>query len=207
MSWASFVLLGLALAMDCFAVSLCMGLSERRFTLSRAVAAPFMFGLFQGIMPLLGWGLGLVVRPLIEDFDHWVAFALLLAVGGHMLKEAWDQSKAGICADPACSPPVDLPVRRTFCFTLLALAVATSLDAMAVGLGMAFAEVSLWWPALVIGGTTFLVSLAGICLGRALGRFIQGSHYAVAFGGCVLIGIGFKILMEHGVFHGFALFS
>lgn len=199
MSWLSFVLLGLALAMDCFAVSLCMGLTERRFTFSRAVLPPFMFGLFQALMPLLGWGLGLAVRPLIEDFDHWVAFILLLAVGGHMLKEAWDQSKTESCAAPACPPPGELPATRTF-FTLLTLAVATSLDAMAVGLGMAFAEVSLWWPALIIGGTTFLVSLAGICLGHGLGRFIHGSHYAVAFGGCVLIGIGFKILMEHGIF-------
>ena len=199
MSWASFVLLGLALAMDCFAVSLCMGLSGRRFSISWAVVPPLMFGLFQGIMPLLGWGLGLAVRPLIENFDHWVAFVLLLGVGGHMLKEAWDQSKAEACADPACPPPVALPTARTF-FTLLTLAVATSLDALAVGLGMAFAEVSLWWPALIIGGTTFLVSLVGICLGQGLGRFIQGAHYAVAFGGCVLFGIGFKILMEHGVF-------
>ncbi len=206
MSWLSFVLLGLALAMDCFAVSLCMGLAERRFTLSRAVAPPLMFGLFQGIMPLLGWGLGLAVRPLIEDFDHWVAFVLLLAVGGHMLKEAWDQGKAEACAQPVCPPPCALPGVRAF-FTLLTLAVATSLDAMAVGLGMAFAEVSLWWPALIIGATTFLVSLAGICLGISLGRFIRGAHYAVALGGCVLIGIGFKILIEHGVFRGLALFS
>ena len=89
--------------------------------------------------------------------------------------------------------------RRAF-LTLLTLAVATSLDAMAVGLGMAFASVSLWWPALIIGGITFLVSLAGLGLGRGLGRFVNGAHYAVAFGGCVLIGIGFKIFMEHGAF-------
>ena len=198
MSWLSFVLLGLALAMDCFAVSLCMGLMDRRTGFARLLAAPLLFGLFQGLMPLIGWGLGLAVQPLIESFDHWVAFGLLLLVGGHMLKEAWSQ----YCA-PAC-PALDaqVPTLKTWraFLTLLTLAVATSLDALAVGLSMAFLEASLWWPALIIGGTTFMVSLAGICLGRGLGRFIQGTHYAVAFGGCVLIGIGFKILMEHGVF-------
>ncbi len=198
MSWLSFVLLGLALAMDCFAVSLCMGLMDRQRDWRRLLAAPLLFGLFQGVMPLLGWGLGLAVRPLIENFDHWVAFALLLLVGGHMLKEARDQCKAPACL--ALDDPVPtLKTWRAF-LTLLTLAVATSLDAMAVGLGMAFASVSLWWPALIIGGITFLVSLAGLGLGRGLGRFINGAHYAVAFGGCVLIGIGFKILMEHGVF-------
>ena len=198
MSWLSFVLLGLALAMDCFAVSLCMGLMDRQRDWRRLLAAPLLFGLFQGVMPLLGWGLGLAVRPLIESFDHWVAFALLLLVGGHMLKEARDQ-----CRAPAClaldNPAPALKTWRAF-LTLLTLAVATSLDAMAVGLGMAFASVSLWWPALIIGGITFLVSLAGLGLGRGLGRFVNGAHYAVAFGGCVLIGIGFKILMEHGAF-------
>ena len=198
MSWLSFVLLGLALAMDCFAVSLCMGLMDRQRDWRRLLAAPLLFGLFQGVMPLLGWGLGLAVRPLIESFDHWVAFALLLLVGGHMLKEARDQ-----CRAPAClaldNPAPALKTWRAF-LTLLTLAVATSLDALAVGLSMAFLEASLWWPALIIGGTTFLVSLAGLCLGRGLGRFVQGTHYAVAFGGCALIGIGFRILMEHGVF-------
>ncbi len=206
MSWLSFVLLGLALAMDCFAVSLCMGLSKRRLTIARAVAAPLIFGLFQGVMPLLGWGLGLAVRPLIENFDHWVAFLLLLAVAGHMFKEAWDQFRAEACAAPPCPNTPELrPLRFTRAalrplLTLLTLAVATSLDALAVGLGMAFANVSLWWPALIIGGTTFIVSLAGICLGHGMGKFINGAHYAVALGGCVLIGIGFKILVEHGVF-------
>ena len=199
MSSLSFVLVGLALAMDCFAVSLCMGLTDRREDCARLLAAPLLFGLFQGIMPLIGWGLGLAVQPLIESFDHWVAFGLLLFVGGHMLKEAWGQYKAGACADSSCLISPELSARRAF-LTLLTLAVATSLDALAVGLSMAFVQASLWWPALIIGGTTFMVSLAGICLGRGLGRFIQGTHYAVAFGGCVLIGIGFKILMEHGVF-------
>ena len=197
--------MGLALAMDCFAVSLCMGLTDRRTNLVRLLAAPLLFGLFQGIMPLIGWGLGLAVQPLIESFDHWVAFALLLFVGGHMLKEAWSQ----YCAPACLALDNQAPTLKTWraLLTLLTLAVATSLDALAVGLSMAFLEASLWWPALIIGGTTFMVSLAGICLGRGMGRFIQGTHYAVAFGGCVLIGIGFKILMEHGVFHGFALFS
>ena len=197
MSWFSFALMGLALAMDCFAVSLCMGLTDRRTNLVRLLAAPLLFGLFQGIMPLIGWGLGLAVQPLIESFDHWVAFALLLFVGGHMLKEAWSQ----YCAPACLALDNQTPTLKTWraLLTLLTLAVATSLDALAVGLSMAFLEASLWWPALIIGGTTFMVSLAGICLGRGLGRFIQGTHYAVAFGGCVLIGIGFKILMEHGV--------
>ena len=196
MSWVSFVLLGLALAMDCFAISLCLGLREKRLTLRLVLPAPLAFGFFHGLMPLLGWALGLSIRPLIESFDHWVAFFLLLGVGGHMLNEAWDQYKAG--SDTCCAcPPEATPGRAAL--TLLTLAVATSLDALAVGLSLAFAEVSLWGPALIIAGVTFTVSLAGICLGHGVGRFVQCTHYAVALGGCVLIGIAFKILMEHGV--------
>lgn len=195
LSWLSFVLLGLALAMDCFAISLCLGLREKRLTLRLALPAPLAFGFFQGLMPLLGWGLGLSIRHLIEDFDHWVAFLLLLGVGGHMLKEAWDQYKARDEACCAC-PPETTPGRAAL--TLLTLAVATSLDALAVGLSLALANVSLWGPALIIAGVTFVVSLLGVCLGHSLGRFVRCTHYAVALGGCVLIGIAFKLLMEHG---------
>ena len=205
MSWLSFILLGLALAVDCFAVSLCLGLLGRRATLKHTLTPPFFFGLFQALMPLAGWGIGLAVLPLITGFDHWLAFILLLGVGGHMLKEAWSQHK-NPCCEALPSPLTELGGRRFF-ITLTTLALATSLDALAVGLGLAFAEVSLWIPALLIGAITFLVSLAGICLGQSLGRFIQGAHYAVALGGCVLIGIGFKILMEHGVFQNFSFWA
>ncbi len=195
-------LLGLALAMDCFAISICLGLQAKNLNWRRAVQAPLTFGLFQGLMPLLGWALGLTVQPLIESFDHWFAFILLVGVGGHMLKEAWSQYTArteknsGSCAAEAGLPTT---AGRPF-FTLLSLGLATSLDALAVGLGMAFAEVSLWVPALIIGGTTFAVSLAGLLAGHSLGRFVQGTHYAVGLGGCVLIGLAVKILMVHGVF-------
>lgn len=196
MSWLSFVLLGLALAMDCFAVSFCLGLREKCLTPRLTLAVPFAFGFFQGFMPLIGWAMGLTIRPLIENFDHWVAFVLLLAVGGHMLKEAFSQYKSLNGDACACSSEITATCAP---LTILTLAVATSLDALAVGLSLAFAEVSLWIPALIIGGTTFAVSLAGIFLGHHLGRVMRCAYLPVALGGCVLIGIGIKILIEHGV--------
>lgn len=195
MSWLSFVLLGLALATDCFAVSICLGLREKCLNLRLALSAPLLFGFFQGAMPLIGWAMGLTIRPLIESFDHWVAFVLLLLVGGHMLKEAFSQYKV---RNDACACSPDAPSSCTP-LTLFTLAVATSLDALAVGLSFAFAEVSLWIPALIIAVITFLVSLLGICLGHKLGYAMRCAYLPVALGGCVLIGIGIKILSEHGV--------
>lgn len=182
--------------MDCFAVSLCLGLREKCLTPRLALTVPFAFGFFQGGMPLIGWAMGLTIRPLIENFDHWVAFFLLLVVGGHMLREAWEQYKNRDNAACACGPEISDTCAP---LTILTLAVATSLDALAVGLSLAFAEVSLWIPALIIAGTTFTVSLAGIILGNHLSRVMRCSYLPVALGGCVLIGIGFKILAEHGV--------
>ena len=96
MSWLSFVLLGLALAMDCFAVSFCLGLREKCLTPRLTLAVPFAFGFFQGLMPLIGWAMGLTIRPLIENFDHWVAFVLLLAVGGTCSKKPLANIKASM---------------------------------------------------------------------------------------------------------------
>lgn len=203
MSLTSALLLGLALAVDCFAVSLCLGMQVDRLRLGRILLPPVIFGSFQWLMPLLGWGLGLTVRSHIEAVDHWFAFVLLLGVGAHMLKEAWEQRQAAIRAanGNACATCPDLPLKSGRpIFALLSLGLATSLDALAVGLGMAFAEISLWTPALLIGCATFTVSLTGMLLGHGLGRFVRGTYYAVALGGGVLIGLGLKILVEHGVF-------
>ena len=177
-------LLAVGLSMDAFAVSVCKGLSAGRVTLPHALTAGLWFGGFQGLMPFLGWLLGSRFQGLITSVDHWIAFVLLCAIGGNMVRES---RTCGACGemDASFAPKVMLP-----------LAVATSIDALAVGVSMAFLQhVNILWAALVIGGVAFALSLAGGLLGRRLGCLFQ--KRAELAGGLVLIGIGFKILGEH----------
>ena len=181
-----FILLGIALglAMDAFSVaigvSIALGGTSRRQTFRMA----WHFGLFQALMPVVGWLAGTTVRPLIERWDHWLAFGLLCFVGGRMIVEA-------IRGEGGDRPPTD-PTRG---LSLVVLSIATSIDALAVGLSFAALGVQVWTPACVIGITAGLMTLLGALGGRALGaRF--GSRMAVA-GGIVLITIGVWILIEH----------
>lgn len=174
----------LGLAMDAFSVaigvSIALGGTSRRQTFRLA----WHFGLFQAMMPVLGWAAGTSVRPWIERWDHWLAFALLVLVGGRMLLDSLrGESGAGIHADP------------TRGWSLVILSVATSIDALAVGLSFAALGVRVWFPSVVIGVTAGLMTLLGTLGGRTLGaRF--GSRMA-SVGGLVLIGIGVWILFEH----------
>lgn len=180
------VLVGIALglAMDAFAVAIGvavgLGGASRRQTLRLA----WHFGLFQALMPVIGWAAGTTVRPLIESWDHWLAFALLTVVGGRMILEAArDGGPAALGADP------------TRGWSLVALSVATSIDALAVGLSFAALGVRVWLPAIIIGITAALMTVLGTVGGRHLGlRF--GSRMA-AVGGVVLIAIGCWIVLEH----------
>lgn len=179
--------IALALAMDAFAVALATGL-KLRCSLVQTVRMAGAFGFFQFLMPVLGWALGLGVRSYIESFDHWVAFVLLAFVGGKMLWEVW-KGEGEACSDPTRGG------------TLLLLAIATSIDALAVGISIAVLKVDIWYPAVVIGLVCFCISAAGMQFGRLVVR--EGSRLAAwanIFGGLVLLGIGFKILYEHGVF-------
>ncbi len=191
MSLVSLLAIAVALAMDAFAVSVAAGLTLDRVTPRRTFRLAFHFGLFQALMPILGWAGGLTVRSLIEGWDHWVAFALLSLVGGRMLWEAW--SDGG-----------DEEERRdpTRGWTLVVLSVATSIDALAVGLSLALLGESIWVPALVIGLVAFGFTATGLHLGRWVGGLSRLARGANALGGLVLLAIGLRILWDHGALSG-----
>jgi putative Mn2+ efflux pump MntP len=137
-------------------------------------------------MPIIGWSTGLTVRSFIEQYDHWIAFGLLAFVGGHMIREAFhhekDQEKK---SDP------------TKGMTLVILSVATSVDALAVGLSLSMLKISIWFPAIVIGIVATLFTATGLHMGKKMGASSHISQYAEFFGGIVLLVIGLKILYEH----------
>jgi putative Mn2+ efflux pump MntP len=178
--------------MDAFAVSVGAGVSIRGLKLSHAVRGAFFFGLFQFIMPIAGWYLGRSVFSLIEDYDHWIAFFLLALIGGKMIKESFDLK---------LSPPeTGRDVGKTAADirnlrTLFALTIATSIDALAVGISYSVLEQDIWPAAGLIGGITFVVSMAGFELGKRVGLLFEKTAQIV--GGLILIGIGVKILAEH----------
>lgn len=183
MAFWELMLLAVGLSMDAFAVAICKGLAMDKVTLQRAAVVGLWFGGFQGLMPLLGWLLGSRFAAYITAVDHWIAFALLVLLGINMIREA------------RCPDEEDTNASLAF-RVMLPMAVATSIDALAVGVSMAFLQhVNILWAALVIGGVAFAFSLAGGLLGRRLGCLFQ--KRAELAGGLVLIGIGFKILGEH----------
>jgi putative Mn2+ efflux pump MntP len=177
------VLIALGLAMDAFAVSIASGLSIPRLTPRHVFRMAFHFGLFQALMPVLGWLAGRTVASLIGAWDHWIALALLAFIGGRMLWEARTDDARKEGADP------------TRGWTLVTLSVATSIDALAVGLSMAMLGVSVWVPALVIGVVAAAMSTIGIAFGSRLGR--RWGRWSQVVGGLVLIGIGVRIVIEH----------
>lgn len=179
------LLIAVSLALDAFAVSVSSGISIPGFGGRQAVKMGIWFGLFQFAMPLMGWALGSSVSRYIEAVDHWVAFALLALIGGRM---AWGALRHG--AGQEEEAPSDLSARR-----LCLLAIATSIDALAVGVSMAFMNVPVFLSAVIIGVVAFVLSVAGGLAGRRLGKLFQ--RRAELVGGLVLIGIGLKILAEH----------
>lgn len=176
--------IAVALAMDAFAVALATGLTLPQLTGRHLFRFGFHFGLFQALMPVLGWLAGVTVREQIEAFDHWLAFGLLTLVGAKMLWEAWHGDEE--------SPREGDPTRG---LSLVVLSIATSIDALAVGLSLAVLGVTIWTPALVIGLIAAILTVCGMLLGRRLGR-AWGTGVEI-FGGLVLIAIGVKILIEH----------
>jgi len=177
--------LGVALAMDCFAVTLGMACGSRGLTLKQAVRMAAYFGGFQFVMPVIGWFAGDRLLRIIEHFDHWVAFGLLALIGGRMIWESFEMSEE----DKACRPDQTQGKR------LLILALATSIDALAVGLSLGVVRTGILFPAAIIGVTSFVLTLAGAKLGPVVGRLV-GKRAELA-GGLILIGIGVKILIEH----------
>ncbi|MCH5251922.1 MAG: manganese efflux pump [Lachnospiraceae bacterium] len=176
------LLLAVGLSMDAFAVSICKGLSVSKLKIRHAFIVGVYFGGFQAAMPLIGYLLGKQFQALIVSVDHWIAFGLLLLIGANMIREALSEEEE--------------EGNASFAFrTMLPLAVATSIDALAVGVTFAFLEVSIFPAISVIGITTFLLSAAGIKIGNIFGAKYQKK--AEIFGGVVLILLGVKILLEH----------
>ncbi|MDR2634341.1 MAG: manganese efflux pump MntP family protein [Treponema sp.] len=188
----SILLIGLSLSLDAFAVSVSSGISLSglgRFHIGRASCC---FGLFQFLMPVSGWFLGKTFAVYIEAYDHWIAFGLLSFLGAKMLKEAFFSKP--LSAAPATDRPQEGTDIRNL-GTLLTLALATSIDALAVGISFSLLKQAIWRPAAIIGGITCGVCLLGFEFGRRIGAvFKQGAQVA---GGLILIGLGCKILLEH----------
>jgi len=180
------VLIAIGLSMDAFAVALCKGLSMRRIHYGQALVIALFFGVFQGIMPLIGWFLGTQFAAYITPVDHWVAFALLAYIGGKMIWDALHESDEGA----ACEVDQRLDIKELFI-----MAVATSIDALAVGITFAFLQVDILPAVLLIAGITFGLSFIGVVIGNRFGNRFQ--RKAEIAGGVVLILIGIKILLEH----------
>ena len=182
------LLIAVSLALDAFAVSVSSGIAIPGFGWRQAVRMGIWFGLFQFLMPLMGWLLGAGISALIMPVDHWIAFGLLVFIGGRMVWEALGLKKA---VPKTVQGPAVLSAGR-----LAVLAVATSIDALAVGVSMAFmGELNILAAALLTGGVAFALSVVGGFLGRRLGGFFQ--QKAQVAGGIVLIAIGAKILCDH----------
>ena len=179
--------LAVALAMDAFAVSIASGVSLRTVSARQTFRLAWHFGLFQAMMPVIGWSAGFTVRSCIEDYDHWIAFALLAFVAQGMLRSAFK-------GEPAAADTKD-PTKG---MTMVMLSVATSIDALAVGLSLSMINVSIWTPALIIGIVAGAFTTAGMHLGKAIGNMAQLSRWAEMTGGIVLLAIGVNILREHG---------
>jgi len=183
MDFISLLGLAFALAMDAFAVALAAGALLYPASARQQFRLGFHFGLFQALMPIVGWLAGLTIAHAIRSYDHWVAFALLAYVGGKMIHEAF--------ADAENREPKD-PTRG---MTMVMLSIATSIDALAVGLTLAMLNVDVWFPALVIGLVASAMTLLGMRLGGHVGA-AWGRRVEI-MGGLVLLGIGVKILLQH----------
>jgi len=182
MSFVEILLIGIGLSMDAFSVSICKGLTTKRFSWRIALTCGLWFGFFQALMPLIGFFLGSQFERYITSVDHWIAFGLLFLIGANMIREAL------FGKDEDASASLDLK-------TMFLLAVATSIDALAVGVSFACIQVKIWSSVLIIGLTTFLFSIIGVKIGNAFGSKFEKSAGIV--GGIILILIGLKILMEH----------
>ena len=186
MSLFEIVLVGIGLAMDAFAVSVCKGLSMKKMNWKSAIIIALYFGIFQAVMPIIGYFLGTTFSSFVENVDHWIAFILLAFIGGNMIKESTDDE-------------VEKRNDRVDVKTMVLIAIATSIDALAVGITFAFFEVNLLLSIFIIGIITIVLSTIGVIIGNKFGDKLQNK--AELTGGIILIIIGLKILLEHlGVF-------
>ena len=185
MGFGALALLALGLSMDAFAVSICKGLGMKKATIKEGTICGLWFGGFQALMPLIGFFLGSLFAEAIVSVDHWIAFILLSIIGINMLREAFSKEEECGCKE------ADLSFK-----TMFIMAVATSIDALAVGITLALAgDVNIFLAVALIGSITFIMSCAGVKIGNIFGsRFEKKAQLA---GGIILIGLGIKILLEH----------
>ena len=182
MNFIDILFLAIGLAMDAFAVSVCAGTKKEIRGLRSAFRLSFHFGLFQFIMPVIGWYLGFKLEPLIKSFDDWIAFSLLFYIGVKMILDSY-KPVGEFRKDPSRGKEMVL------------LSIATSIDALVVGFSLAILMISVWYPAFIIGLITSLLSITGIYLGKVIGSKIGKKMEII--GGLIIIGIGIKILISH----------
>lgn len=192
--------IAIGLAMDAFAVAVSCGFMIRQLHVRYAMRVAVFFGLFQAFMPVLGWVSGYTVREYIQAFDHWIAFGLLAFIGGKMIYESFIIKEIDACktcpyaADGSC-PDFQERIRKQFSArTLLFLAVATSIDSLAVGVSISILGEPIIFPAIIIGLVTFVMSLSGVIIGNKVGHLFESKIEII--GGVILIGIGLKILIK-----------
>ena len=182
MGLTEIILIGIGLAMDAFAVSVCKGLSMKKLIWKNAIVIALYFGVFQALMPVVGYFLGTAFSEIVESIDHWIAFILLSIIGGNMIKESTDDE-------------IEKRNDKVDVRTMLILAVATSIDALAVGVTFAFFKTNIIFAVAIIGIITFVLSMFGVIVGNKFGDKLQNK--AEFTGGVILILIGLKILLEH----------
>ena len=182
------ILIAVGLSMDAFAVSITLGLSVPRPGIKQIALPGIFFGFFQALMPTIGYFAGVLFAEKIQQFDHWIAFALLVIIGGKMIKESLSKNEE------------ETNENAFKLVKMFVLAIATSIDALAVGVSFAFFEVNIFMAAAIIGVTTFFIAMAGVKIGNVFGaRFKSKAEFA---GGAILIILGIKILVEHLFFSG-----
>ncbi len=185
MHLSELIIIAIGVSMDAFAVSICKGLSVRSLQPKHACLTALWFGGFQALMPLIGYFLGVSFADFVSSVDHWIAFVLLGIIGGNMIKESFSKDE--------CEYTPDFSFR-----TMLSLAVATSIDALAIGVSFAFLRVNIWTSVLIIGLTTGAFSAVGVVVGKWFGcRYKSKAEFA---GGFILVAMGLKILLEHACF-------
>jgi putative Mn2+ efflux pump MntP len=176
------LVIAIGLAMDSFSVSITRGFTNTKTTQSlEALKIAFFFGLFQGFMPIIGWFAGLSVIDFISSFDHWIAFGLLSLIGGRMIYESVSKESKQV-------------INSSSLKVLLVLSIATSIDALAVGISLSFLETSIVIPAIIIGIITFSLSFLGVFIGKKFGSYFEKIGI---LGGVILIVIAIRILIEH----------
>ena len=182
MNYIEIILIAVSLAADAFAVAICKGLSMKKIDINKSIIVGLYFGIFQGLMPIIGYLLGTTFKDLITSIDHWIAFVLLCSIGLNMIRESFSKEEDN------CNDQVDFK-------TMLPLSIATSIDALAIGITFAFLKTNIIISSSIITITTLILSILGVILGNKFGT--KYKNKAEFLGGFILIIMGIKILLEH----------